>query len=47
LNGMTVPVVKWLGEQIIQFDQAVRDGTGATSYEQPAEKTTFAQLFDD
>jgi DNA (cytosine-5)-methyltransferase 1 len=38
LNGMTVPVVKWLGEQIIHFDQSVKDGDTVTSmYEQPFE----------
>ena len=42
LNGMTVPVVKWLGDRIMNFDRQVTDGTLVPQYEKP---TTLEDFF--
>jgi hypothetical protein len=39
---MTVPVVKWLGDRIMNFDRQVTDGTLVPQYEKP---TTLEDFF--
>jgi hypothetical protein len=47
LNGMSIPVVKWLGEQIVHFDQSVESGQMDTAYEKPVEANQFSKFFGD
>jgi site-specific DNA-cytosine methylase len=47
LNGMSIPVVKWLGEQIVHFDKSVESGQIDTAYEKPVDVNQFSKFFDD
>ena len=47
LNGMSIPVVKWLGEQIVHFDQSVESGQIDTAYEKTVEANQFSKFFGD